>query len=289
MESIDVKLIKPNPYQSRESMDRESIRQLADEIKTQGYWEAGLRARKVDGHYQLVFGHRRFEALKLLGRKQIQVEVVDLDDSEMALQSLVENLQRQGLNDIEKANGIKRLMTLGSRLLTESKVAEMLGYPVSAIKEFLSVAELDEATKKAATHMPRTLINNARNVGGPEFVKMAAQEKLTRKEIREIGQAVARVPVYKRTKLEEKIKSGKLTKTAQVQREARKLAARPKSKEPPPDLHKVLVRYVVFMKQWRKELRAIEPYREYIDSDPDIADEFRKEVRGLIEDLQKLL
>jgi len=288
MESVDVKLIKPNPYQSRESMDRDSIRQLADEIKTQGYWQSALRARKSDGHYELCFGHRRFEALKLLGYKQIELELVDLDDGEMALQSLVENLQRQGLSDIEKANGIKRLLDLDRRRMNKEKVADLLGYSVSTINQFLGIAELDDATKTAAKHMPRTLIESAKDVGGPEFIRMAAKENLTRKEIREIGQTVAKVPVYKRPKLEERIKSGKITKTAQVKREARKLAAQPKSKVPP-DLHEVLVRYVVFMKSWRKELRAIEPYREYIDSDPDIADEFRKEVQKLIEDLQPLL
>jgi len=271
-------------------MDRDSIRLLADEIKSQGYWESGLRARKSDGHYELVFGHRRFEALKLLGHKQIQLEIVDLDDREMALQSLVENLQRQGLNDIEKANGIQRLLAFKGQPFSREKVAQMLGYSKETISEFVSIAELDEGTKRAAEKagMQRTLITNARQTGGAEFVRMAAKENLTRKEIREIRDTVSKVPSSARPSLEAKIKSGKLTRTAQVKREARKLAAPPKSKVPP-DLHEVLVRYVIFMKAWRKELRAIEPYREYIDSDPDIADEFRTEVQKLIEDLQRLL
>jgi ParB family chromosome partitioning protein len=291
MESVSIRLIKSNPFQARQSFDRETIKQLADEIKQQGFWDHALRARRVDGHYELVFGHRRLEALRLLGHTKINLEVVELDDQGMAMQSMVENLQRQGLTDVEKANGIKRLLTVGSRPPTREKVAEMLGYSERSLDEFLMLADLDHGTKKVIekTGMSRTLVSSARQVGGPEFVRMAAQENLTRKEIREIQTQVAKVPEDARPKLEEKLKSGKLTKSSQVAREARKLS-RPKSSKMPPELYEVVGRYTLFIKGWRKELRQIQPYIPYLEeTDPDILDIFRKETRGLIEDLQKLL
>jgi len=290
METVNIRLIKPNPYQARQSFDHEQIKQLAQEIKQQGFWDTALRARRIDGHYELVFGHRRLEALRLLGHTKVNLEVVELEDSDMAMQSLIENLQRQGLSDVEKANGIKRLLTLGSRPPTREKVAEVLGYQLRSLDEFLMLADLDEKTKKVVdrTRMSRTLVSSANQVGGAEFVRMAAEENLTRKEIREIQSQVARVPAYARPKLAEKIKSGKLRKTSQVKREARKLSA-PRKSNVPPDLHDVLLHWTAFIKGWREELRAVEPYREYIDSEPDVAEIFRKEVRGLIDDLQRLL
>jgi ParB/RepB/Spo0J family partition protein len=157
-------------------MDSERVRQLAEEIKSQGYWEGALRARRVDG-YQLVFGHRRLEALKLLGYQQVNLEIVDLDDSQMALQGLVENFQREGLSDIEKANGIKRLLTLNAAAITQAKVADLLGFSQGSISEFLRPAELDPEIQETAKEagLSRTTIRTADKIARPEFVRVAAK------------------------------------------------------------------------------------------------------------------
>lgn len=290
MKTVEIRLIKSNPFQTREHFDRESIRQLADEIKEQGFWGGAFRARPVDGHYELVFGHRRLEALKLLGYKQIDVDVATVDDQQMALQSLIENLQREGLTDLEKANGIKRLLSFNAAVVNTKKVAEMLGYSVNTINEFVRIAELDAPTQRAAAMagMSRTAIRTADHIAGPEFVKVAAQHKLNRDDLDEISKEVAKAPDAARSVIRRKLKAGKITKPEQARREVRKLTAPPKS-EAPPDLHDVLVRYTVFIKGWRKELRAIAPYREYIDTEPAVAAIFRKEVEGLIADLKPLL
>jgi ParB-like chromosome segregation protein Spo0J len=60
---------------------------------------------------------------RLLGYKQLDVEIVALDDTQMATQALVENLQREGLADIEKANGIKRLMGLKDKSFSREELA----------------------------------------------------------------------------------------------------------------------------------------------------------------------
>jgi ParB family chromosome partitioning protein len=289
--TVKISEIKPNPYQTREHIDPARVRELADEIKSTGFWE-GLRARQVDGHYELVFGHRRLAALKLLGHKEVHIDVVKLDDGQMAMQALIENVQREGLNDIEKANGIKRLFDLPTAVGNIKKAADLLGYSEDTIREYLQLAGLDRQTQEAATKggLSRTAIRDAHKIGGPEFVRVAAKAKLNRDDLEEISSTVSKLgPVAKR-KIQEKLKSGKITKPEKVKREARRLEAKsiPRSKVPP-DLHEVLIQWTRFIKQWRKELRAIEPYREYIDTDPDVAAIFRKEVAGLIEDLKALL
>src|SRR5713226_5680034 len=96
---VRVKDIRPNPFQVRKTYDRQTIKALAQEIESVGLWAGALRGRRSEGTVQLCFGHRRFEAVKELSWKEVDVDIVELSDDEMATQSLVENLQREGLND----------------------------------------------------------------------------------------------------------------------------------------------------------------------------------------------
>jgi ParB family transcriptional regulator, chromosome partitioning protein len=290
MQNVSIADIKPNPFQARQSIDPQRIRELADEIKETGFWPTGLLARQVNGHYELVFGHRRLQALKLLGRKTIGLEIVKLDDAAMATQTMIENLQREGLTDIEKANGLKRLFDLGRYSVKD--LGRLLGYPESTIKEFLRLAEFNADTQHEieTSGLSRTAVRTADNIAGPEFVRVAARHKLDRNKLDVISKDVSKVKPETRQKLVSQLRTGKLTTPEQVKRAARRLSGQaiPKSKVPP-DLHEVLIDWVASIRAWRKQLRAIEPYREYIDSDPVVAEMFRKEVTGLIEDLQRLL
>ena len=292
MPTVAIKDIRSNPFQARQAMDAARIQELAEEIKQTGFWNSSLRARPVDGHYELVFGHRRLEALKLLGERHVDVEVVELDDVQMATQALVENLQREGLTDIEKANGIKRLLTLDAAAPTTKKVAEMLGYSESTIKEFRRLADLDAGTQQAVqeAHLSRTAIRGAAQIGGADFIRIAAQKNLNRDTLDDIQNELGKLAPPVREKIQHKLKSGALApEPKRIASEGRRLAAKPKKKSAPPDLHEVLMKYTVFIRAWRKELQAIAPYREYIDTDPINARRFREQVKGLIEDLQKLL
>src|SRR5215471_13210594 len=99
--TVKIKDIRPNPFQSRKAMDADATKSLAEEIARIGLWTGALRGRQHDGHVELCFGHRRLEAVKLLGWKEVDVDLVRLTDEEMALQALIENLQREGLTDAD--------------------------------------------------------------------------------------------------------------------------------------------------------------------------------------------
>lgn len=296
MESVSVRELKSNPFQSRQSIDQQKVRELADEIRSQGYWESPLRARKVNGRLELVFGHRRLEALKLLGHKTVNIEVVDLDDTAMATQALCENIQRLGLTDVEKANAIQHLLTSARPPLTTKKVAELLGYSEQTVAEYQRLAELGTETKKAVQKagMSRTAVHTADAIGGEEFIQLAAKANFNRDDLREIQTEAAKLKPLARKKFQDTVKSGKYTKREKIKNVARRLHVdqikrEVKAKKIPPDLHDVLIKWTLFIKQWRRELREVAPYRDYIDEDPDSAFLFRKEIRGLIEDLQPLL
>ena len=104
---IPVRDIIPNPFQARKRIPAKSVRALAEEIKELGLWTGSLKGRMKNGKLQLCYGHRRLQALKQLGWKDVEVEIEDLTDEEMAFQGMAENMQRESLSDIEKAEAIK--------------------------------------------------------------------------------------------------------------------------------------------------------------------------------------
>lgn len=110
IQTIDIQLIKPNPWQPRLTMDMPAISDLAEDIKANGLLQPPT-ARSVNSHYELAFGHRRFEAWKLANPGEpFPVNVVDLSDRQMAMQAAAENGQRADLNQIERAKNIERLI-----------------------------------------------------------------------------------------------------------------------------------------------------------------------------------
>lgn len=82
--SIDIALIRPNPYNSRRTLDPTAVDRLANEIRVTGFWDAAVRVRANDGYFELIAGHIRLAALRKLGRKEINIDVVDIDDLGMA-------------------------------------------------------------------------------------------------------------------------------------------------------------------------------------------------------------
>jgi len=131
--------IRPNPHQPRREFDAETIRELADSIREHGLLQPVL-VRAVDGVYQLVAGERRLRACRQLGLEEIPATVRDVPDEQMLEIALVENLQREDLNPIEKAEAYRRYVEeLG---LTHEQAAVRLGKERSTITNQLRLLEL---------------------------------------------------------------------------------------------------------------------------------------------------
>lgn len=299
IEIIKLKNIKPNPFNARTDYKEEPIKELAKEIDAVGFWSTALRGRLNDGKVELCFGHRRLEALKRLHRAEVAVDIVELSDEQMMEQGLIENLQRQGLNDLEKAEGIRRLVEFKSQqgMSKEAayrELANKLGY-----KEPGSVKNLTEITESTAS--VKNLVAErkisakaaiaAERLGGPEMVKTAAREELSQHAIEKLSQALENIPDEKvKKKIKAKVIVGEITTPKEIEKKAEPMlhAKREKGK-PPPDLLIVVARWTHSIRDWRKALKEVIPYRNYLDTNPRIAKEFREEVQNLIEQLQKLL
>mgnify|MGYP001773570879 CR=1 FL=1 len=112
--SIEIEKIKPNPYQPRKEFDEEGLRELAESIRTHGILQPLIVMRKEDpdtgvAEYQLIAGERRLRAAQMAGLSRVPVIIKSPSDKELLEMSLIENIQRENLTPLERAEAFERL------------------------------------------------------------------------------------------------------------------------------------------------------------------------------------
>lgn len=137
---VAVVRIDPNPYQPRREIEPDRIKDLAESIRSEGLLQP-IVVRAKGERYELIAGERRWRAHQHLGLKQIMVRVVEVSDASSAVISLIENLQREGLNPIEESLGYASLM--GDFDLTQEAVAERVGKARASVANALRLLQLD--------------------------------------------------------------------------------------------------------------------------------------------------
>ena len=138
---IGTKQIVPNPYQPRKTIDPESIKELAASIEAEGLLQPVV-VRKILDDYQLIAGERRWRAHQLLKRDKILARIMTTTEISSASLSLIENLQREGLNPLEESIGYHSLVNEFG--LTQAKVAERVGKSRTYITNTMRFIQLDE-------------------------------------------------------------------------------------------------------------------------------------------------
>jgi len=146
---IELNDIKANPNQPRKQFTESSLRDLASSIRSVGVMQPVLVRERADGGrggYVLVAGERRWRAAALAGLTRIPALVVSITDVEAAEWALIENLQREDLNPMDRAEAFGELVHRHG--LTQLQVAERLGLDRANVANFLRLNTLDEATKE---------------------------------------------------------------------------------------------------------------------------------------------
>lgn len=138
---IKINEIEPNKEQARKIFDEEALDELANSIKEYGVIQPIIVAKK-EKYYEIVAGERRWRASKRAGLEEIPAIVKEDDERRNREISLIENIQREDLNPIEKARGIKVLMEEYD--LTQQKVADIIGKSRSSIANTVRILNLDE-------------------------------------------------------------------------------------------------------------------------------------------------
>ena len=142
VETLPLREIEPDPAQPRKTFDEETLAELAASISEHGLLQPiAVRPHGVD-RYLIVAGERRWRACRMAGLTEAPVVVKDVTDEQAMELALVENLQREDLDPVEEALGIRELMTRCD--LTQEQAARKLGKSRSALANSLRLLNLPE-------------------------------------------------------------------------------------------------------------------------------------------------
>jgi len=139
---LRVDQIRANPHQPRRVFDEEALDELSQSIAEHGLMQPIVVRFAGDGLYELIAGERRWRATAKAGIPQIRAIVVDVDDAQSAQLALIENIQREDLNPIERAQGFVLLTDRFS--MTQGQVSAKVGISRSSVANMLRLLELDE-------------------------------------------------------------------------------------------------------------------------------------------------
>ena len=145
--SLPINEVEPNRNQPRKRFDEEALEELAESIKRYGLIQPIIVTKK-DDYYEIIAGERRWRASKKAGLKEIQVIVREDDERKNKEISLIENIQREDLNAVEKAMGMKVLMEEYS--LTQEQISKILGKSRSSIANTVRILNLDKRVLELA-------------------------------------------------------------------------------------------------------------------------------------------
>lgn len=145
IQELDIESIDNNINQPRKDFDPEQLQELADSIKANGIFQPIL-VTQAGQRYMIVAGERRWRAAKLAGLKTVPAVVKNYNARQISEIAIIENLQREDLNVIDLALGIKRLMD--EFFLTQEKVSIALGKNRSSIANILRLLNLPQTVQQ---------------------------------------------------------------------------------------------------------------------------------------------
>lgn len=142
---IDVSLEKlhANPYQPRIDINIQSLNELISSIEQNGLLQPIVVTKpQENGIRTIIAGHRRFEAFKIMGKKEIQAIVIDdIKEQDLAILSLTENLMRENLHPIENAIAIKNILD-NQIVESQNKLAEYVGLSKGYVSKLMNILKL---------------------------------------------------------------------------------------------------------------------------------------------------
>jgi len=170
---VNINLIEANPYQPRTEFSQEEIENLAQSIKDKGILQP-LVVTEISGNkYQLIAGERRLRAAKLAGLSTVSVIIKNgITDQDKAELALIENIQRQNLNPIERAKGFAELQHKFN--ITQEIIAQQLDISRSAVANTLRYLKLPEKVQNALAVGDITE-GHAKIIAGLETVELQEQ------------------------------------------------------------------------------------------------------------------
>ena len=142
---LPVASLRPGKYQPRTRMDEASLAELAESIRARGVIQPIVVRPVSDSQYEILAGERRWRAAKIANLERIPAVIREVPDEAALGIGLIENIQREDLNPIEEASGLKRL--IDEFRLTHEEVARAIGRSRAGVTNLLRLLELAPAVQ----------------------------------------------------------------------------------------------------------------------------------------------
>lgn len=209
VKSLPIHLIDPNRDQPRQSFDEAALQELADSIRAVGVIQP-IIVRPDGERYTIIAGERRYRASRLAELQEIPAIIRDWDQQRRLEAALIENLQRDDLNPVEEAMGVRRLMDEAG--LTQEETARRLGKSRPAVANLLRlltlqdrVIELLKAGKLSAGHARALVtVDPARQV---QLAELTVQQGWSVRQLERICAQPAKEPPKPRLPKDQQVKA----------------------------------------------------------------------------------
>jgi len=145
LQNLAIDRLKPGRFQPRTRMDDASLAELADSIREQGVMQPILVRPIEGGRFEIIAGERRWRAAQKAGLREVPALVKNVPDQAALALALIENIQREDLNPIEEAQGLKRLVDEFG--ITHDAAAKAVGRSRSAVTNLLRLTALPKAVQ----------------------------------------------------------------------------------------------------------------------------------------------
>lgn len=143
---LSINEVEPNRNQPRKIFNESGLEELAKSIEQNGIIQPILVRPMTDGSYQLIAGERRWRAARMAGLTEVPVTIREMSDEEASIFALIENLQREDLNPVEEAEGLKSLIE--SYGFTQEEAADKVGKSRTAVTNTLRLLKLPSPVRE---------------------------------------------------------------------------------------------------------------------------------------------
>ena len=274
MVNISLSRLTPNPNQPRRTFYEQTISELAKSIKEQGVLSP-IIVRPRGDKYEIIAGERRHKAAREAGLKEIPALIRKVSNGEARIISLIENIQREDLNDIDRASALKELKN--SLNLSWIEVGKRLGLSRNRVLELVSLLDLPEEVKEdirqkklTAKHgrALRLLLNQAevlhdsynfikeKNLKSNESLELVKAIKGTPGRTIEEAYKQIEKPEYKKTKVKKNLVEIAITESEHLIKTLEKIKTENLIKKGREELHSKLVEVQSKIKALIKNLES---------------------------------
>jgi len=188
---IAIQAIRPNPFQPRQTMEPEALAALAESIRHSGMLQP-IVVRQRGGHFELVVGHRRWQAARQAGLEQVLAVLRETGDEEMLELALIENIHREDLNAMDRAVAYQQYRQRFG--LTAEQIAERVGEDRSTVSNYLRLLDLPEAVRQMVRDgalgmgQARALLGIADTLEQTRFATRIVRQRLSVRQVEHLVQ-----------------------------------------------------------------------------------------------------